>query len=141
RRIRRTAQGLSSAGGEAHWKRDDPRSSRPGHPGYHTPVGKFRAMEVLEITQTNSVVNIAAEQPSDVRAREALLDRAMGLARTRKASEKLRRGYVPSRGLAFVARDEAGLLLGTVRLWDVRPEIGDPMLLLGPLAVEPSIKS
>lgn len=83
---------------------------------------------------------IVAEQDSDITAREALLDAAMGPGRTRKSSEKIRRGRRPSEGLAFVARNEAGGVVGTVRLWDVA--IGDKRaLLLGPLAVNPAVKS
>lgn len=86
--------------------------------------------------------DIVAETAADVAAREALLDRAMGLGRKRKSSEKLRRGRRPSEGLAFVARDEAGSMVGTVRLWDVTlGEGGMPALLLGPLAVDPTIKN
>lgn len=96
---------------------------------------------------------ILAEQPADVAAREALLDRAMGPGRKRKSSEKLRRGRKPSEGLAFVARDDCGRVVGTVRLWDVAaqraisPLVGEigsgdvRALLLGPLAVDPSLKS
>src|SRR5215467_3233012 len=62
---------------------------------------------------------VSAEIVGDVAAREALLDRAMGPGRKRKSSEKLRRGRKPAEGLAFVARDADGLLVGTVRLWDV----------------------
>jgi predicted N-acetyltransferase YhbS len=62
---------------------------------------------------------IIAEAAADVPAREALLDRAMGPTRKKKSSEKLRRGRRPSEGLAFVARDAAGAVVGTVRLWDV----------------------
>jgi predicted N-acetyltransferase YhbS len=84
---------------------------------------------------------IAAEKASDIPARETLLDRAMGPGRRRKSSEKLRRGRKPAEGLAFVARDASGDLVGTVRLWDVRlGEGGRSALLLGPLAVEPSLK-
>lgn len=83
---------------------------------------------------------IEAETNRDVAAREALLDRAMGPGRRRKSSEKIRRGRLPAQGLAFVARDETGRVLGTVRLWDV--EAGERRaLLLGPLAVDPSMKS
>jgi predicted N-acetyltransferase YhbS len=95
---------------------------------------------------------IVAEQAADALAREALLDRAMGPGRRRKSSEKLRRGRRPSDGLAFVARGADGRVVGTVRLWDValgisplegemaakRPE---GVLLLGPLAVDPSMKA
>ena len=84
---------------------------------------------------------VVAENVTDVAAREALLDRAMGAARKRKSSEMLRRGRRPSEGLAFVARDAAGALVGTVRLWDVvTGEGGELALLLGPLAVEPALR-
>jgi predicted N-acetyltransferase YhbS len=63
----------------------------------------------------------------------------MGPGRKKKSSEKLRRGRRPSEGLAFVARDGASRVVGTVRLWDVA--VGErAALLLGPLAVEPSLK-
>ncbi|WP_348639495.1 N-acetyltransferase [Mesorhizobium sp. M1D.F.Ca.ET.043.01.1.1] len=85
---------------------------------------------------------ILAESAADMQAREALLDRAMGPKRRKKSSEKLRRGRRPSEGLAFVARDPSGAVVGTVRLWDVMLGEGGPAaLLLGPLAVEPGLKS
>ncbi|MBC7283878.1 N-acetyltransferase [Hoeflea sp.] len=91
----------------------------------------------LSIFGETSIV-IDEELGSDAKAREALLDRAMGAGRKRKSSEKLRRGRLPSAGLAFVARSGFGTLIGSVRLWDV--SCGDkPMLLLGPLAVETSV--
>ncbi|WP_412535276.1 GNAT family N-acetyltransferase [Mesorhizobium sp. BAC0120] len=85
---------------------------------------------------------VTAEVVGDVAAREALLDRAMGPGRKRKSSEKLRRCRKPSEGLAFVARDVDGRLVGTVRLWNVAAgRDGRPALLLGPLAVDPALKS
>jgi predicted N-acetyltransferase YhbS len=99
-------------------------------------------------------VVVTAEFPADAQAREALLDRAMGPGRRRKSSEKLRRGRRPSEGLAFVAKDAEGCLIGTVRLWDVAVKLEADVavaqeptprpvraLLLGPLAVDPSVKS
>ncbi|MCO6186886.1 GNAT family N-acetyltransferase [Rhizobium sp. L1K21] len=88
-----------------------------------------------------SVYTIERETPADVVARERLLDIAMGPDRRKKSSEKLRRNRVPAEGLAFVARDENGQLIGTVRLWDVHAGITPkgaplPALLLGPLAVD-----
>ncbi|MCP1200391.1 GNAT family N-acetyltransferase [Notoacmeibacter sp. MSK16QG-6] len=82
---------------------------------------------------------IEAEQPSDGRAREALLDRAMGLNRKRKSSEAIRRGRLPADGLSFVARSLSGAVVGTVRLWHVDAG-GQAALLLGPLAVAPEAK-
>ena len=83
--------------------------------------------------------SLVAESDGDIATRENLLDRAMGPGRKRKSSEKLRRGRKPSEGLALVARGSNGSLAGTVRLWDVAA--GDrAALLLGPLAVDPSLK-
>lgn len=95
-------------------------------------------MNAFDIKALN--YTIVAEQDADVAAREALLDVAMGPKRKKKSSEKIRRGRRPSEGLALVARDDAGRVIGTVRLWDVA--VGETRaLLLGPLAVDPAIKS
>lgn len=94
---------------------------------------------VAEITK--AAVSIVAESAGDVTAREIMLDAAMGPRRRKKSSEKLRRGRRPSEGLAFVAKDEAGRVVGTVRLWDVTfGDGGRKALLLGPLAVDPGLK-
>lgn len=96
----------------------------------------------VEIGGHAPAIVMVAEIAADVAAREALLDRAMGPKRRKKSSEKLRRGRRPSEGLAFVARDASGGVAGTVRLWDVRlGEGGAAALLLGPLAVDPSLKN
>lgn len=96
-------------------------------------------MEAIESVVENAFV-ITAEAGADVSAREALLERAMGPRWRRKSSHKLRRGRRPAEGLAFVARDVHGAVVGTVRLWNVG--VGDaPALLLGPLAVHPALKS
>ena len=84
---------------------------------------------------------IDAETPADVVARETLLDRVMGAERRRKSSEKIRRGRLPAEGLALVARDGNGHVVGTVRLWNIEAGVtqeGSPIeaLLLGPLAVD-----
>ena len=83
-----------------------------------------------------AMIHFTTESPADVAAREALLDRVMGPARIMKPSERLRAGRIPARGLALVARDERGLI-GSVRLWNVAAA-GNPMLLLGPLCVDPA---
>jgi predicted N-acetyltransferase YhbS len=87
-------------------------------------------------------LSIETETAADAPARDALLDRAMGPRWRKKSSHKLRRGRLPAEGLAFVAKDAAGAVVGTVRLWDVcAGEAGPAALLLGPLAVDPSLKS
>ncbi len=84
---------------------------------------------------------IDLETPADVVARENLLDRVMGPERRLKSSEKIRSGRLPAQGLALVARDESGHVIGTVRLWNIEAGISQnatpvEALLLGPLAVE-----
>jgi predicted N-acetyltransferase YhbS len=85
--------------------------------------------------------SLGHEMLHEAAQREALLDRAMGAARKRKSSEKLRRGRLPAEGLAFVARDADGRVIGTVRLWNVAANCirrgQADALLLGPLAVDP----
>jgi predicted N-acetyltransferase YhbS len=81
-----------------------------------------------------SMITIRNEYTRDGEAREALLDRCMGTGRFQKASERLREGRLPARGLAFVASDR-GRIIGTVRLWNVSAGPSRPALLLGPLAV------
>jgi predicted N-acetyltransferase YhbS len=80
------------------------------------------------------MVTIREERIADVADREALLDKAYGVARFAKTSERLRRGRLPANGL--VAADHGGLV-GTVRLWNVAAGSGCNALLLGPLAVHP----
>lgn len=81
------------------------------------------------------------ETPADVVAREALLDGAMGRDRFKKSSEKIRRNRIPAGGLALVARDPSGHVIGTVRLWNIEAGVSREgravdALLLGPLAVD-----
>jgi predicted N-acetyltransferase YhbS len=80
------------------------------------------------------MITLRHERPSDVKAREALLDEAFGDTRSRKASQRLRDGRLPAEGLSFIAAD-GGRVIGTARLWNVACGSGQPALLLGPVAV------
>lgn len=84
------------------------------------------------------MIYIDNEAPGDTGAREALLDRAMGPERHLKPSQRLRTGRRPADNLALVARD-GGELVGSVRLWHVAAD-GRDALLLGPLAVDPTLQ-
>ncbi len=79
-------------------------------------------------------VLIRDEAASDIGAREALLDVAFGPARFLKTCQRLRDGRAPAHGLALVATDDDGALIGTLRLWPILAG-GRAALLLGPLAV------
>jgi predicted N-acetyltransferase YhbS len=85
------------------------------------------------------MVTIRHERPTDIAAREALLDLAFGDARFAKASERLREGRLPADGLSLIATDR-GRVAGTVRLWHVSAGPDRPALLLGPLAVHPDYR-
>ncbi|MEO0978881.1 MAG: N-acetyltransferase [Pseudomonadota bacterium] len=82
-----------------------------------------------------TIVNEALEHFS---AREALLDQSFGEDRHLKTCERLREGRLPV--FAYVALDEQGSLVGTVRLWLVADEAGKVSLLLGPLAVSAKMR-
>jgi predicted N-acetyltransferase YhbS len=81
---------------------------------------------------------IRAERPSDIAAREALLDASFGESRHARTCQRLRDGRVPADDLAFTAT-HGGRLVGTVRLWNVSAG-GIPALVLGPLAVDASCR-
>ena len=81
------------------------------------------------------MITLRQERPTDVEAREALLDEAFGDTRTRKTSQRLRNGRLPAEGLALIAAD-GKRVIGTARLWSVACASGQPALLLGPVAVE-----
>jgi len=84
------------------------------------------------------MITIREEIPSDVSAREALLDRCLGERRTAKSSERLREGRLPAKGLSLIAERD-GAVVATVRLWNVDAG-GVEALLLGPLAVSPELQ-
>lgn len=79
------------------------------------------------------------ERIGDIEAREALLDLTLGEDRLARTSERLREGRVPARALALAAERD-GVLVGTLRLWEVSAG-GVDALLLGPLAVSPDIQA
>lgn len=81
---------------------------------------------------------IRPEVPSDIPARERLLDQAFGRRRHAKTSARLRENRLPAEGLAFTAVSESGKVAGTVRLWNITAGSAGPALLLGPLAVDRS---
>lgn len=81
------------------------------------------------------------ERLVDVTPRERLLDAAFGPARFAKTCERLRQGRRPADGLALVAEDPDGRLIGTVRLWHVDLGSAGAGLMLGPIAVDAAARS
>ncbi|MFC4347840.1 GNAT family N-acetyltransferase [Kordiimonas lipolytica] len=90
------------------------------------------------------MITIDRERPFDKAAIEKLLDVAFGPDRFNKSSYSLRENNQPVAGLSYVAR-KADKIVGTVRYWpiEVRDLLGGKpveALLLGPLAVSPSVQ-
>jgi predicted N-acetyltransferase YhbS len=82
---------------------------------------------------------IRRERASDVAAREQLLDLCFGENRFARTCQRIRDGRLPAEGLAFTAVRH-GRLVGTLRLWHVAAG-GRASLMLGPLAVDPKLRS
>jgi predicted N-acetyltransferase YhbS len=75
---------------------------------------------------------------------EALLDRAFGADRRTKTAYRLRAHVDAIGALSFATIDGTGAVLGTIQSWPVRFTGDDgrtvPMVLVGPVAVEPMIQ-
>jgi len=85
------------------------------------------------------VVILGPETAADGAAIEALLDQCFGPGRYAKTAYRFREGVAPVDGLSFVARF-GDALCGSLRFWPI--EAGPvPALLLGPLAVDPTLRS
>jgi len=82
----------------------------------------------------------ASPTPDDHAAIETLLDLAFGPDRHDKTSYRFREGVDPLPELNMIAR-ENGRLVGTIAYWPVIiGQAAAPALLLGPVAVEPSLR-
>ena len=82
---------------------------------------------------------IVPERPDDAALLEPLLDRTFGFDRQEKTVYRLRDGVQPVAGLSFSAIAPDGGLLASLRFWPVCIG-GARAILLGPLAVEPSLQ-
>jgi predicted N-acetyltransferase YhbS len=82
---------------------------------------------------------ILPERRDDAALIEPLLDRTFGLDRQQRTVYRLRAGIAPLPGLSFVAVDDRGLLLASIRYWPILIA-GHAAILLGPLAVEPHLQ-
>lgn len=88
-----------------------------------------------------TIVPLSAIPPEDV---EALLDRAFGTDRRGRTAYRIREGIEAIAELSFAAVDADGALLGSIQCWPVEL-VGDdgvctPMVMVGPVAVEPAIQ-
>jgi predicted N-acetyltransferase YhbS len=77
------------------------------------------------------------ERAVDYAEVEALLDLCFAPGRTALSSYRLREGVAPVPGLCLVLRDSLDVMVGAIRFWPVQVA-GQPVLLLGPVAVHPT---
>jgi predicted N-acetyltransferase YhbS len=97
---------------------------------------------MIQFAQTDPCfgeIALHQETAQDFHAREALLDLSFGQERWRKTCERLRENRLPAEGLAFAAQKN-GRLVGTLRFWSIAAGEHDA-LLLGPIAIDPSLRS
>jgi len=75
---------------------------------------------------------------------EALLDRAFGADRRARTAYRIRAGAAPIPDLSFAALDDEGRLAGTIQCWPIKFTADDgrqvPMVMVGPVAVEPALQ-
>ncbi len=83
------------------------------------------------------MIELKPEKPEDWWEVEALFDLCFAPGREALSSYRLRDDVPPVPGLSQVARDENNILTGAIRFWPVRVG-GQPVLLLGPVAVHPT---
>jgi predicted N-acetyltransferase YhbS len=83
------------------------------------------------------MVHLAEETEADWWEVEALYDLCFAPGREALSSYRLREGVAKVAPLCLVLRDDAGLVVGAIRYWPVRVG-GQPVLLLGPVAVHPT---
>ncbi len=82
---------------------------------------------------------IILEEPHYAAKIDHLLDRTFGPSRVERTVYRLREGLPPLADISFVAVDEFGGLLASLRFYPVLIEKSEA-ILLGPLAVEPALQ-
>lgn len=84
-----------------------------------------------------AIVPIADVDPLAV---DALLDAAFGPDRRRRTAYRIRDGMPPILPLSFAAVDGERRLIGSVQAWPVALDWAVPLVLVGPVAVEPHLQ-
>ena len=93
----------------------------------------------MPFDQASPEIAFRPETAADAAAVEALVARAFGPGRLTRVSERVREIAPFRRELSMCAFADS-LLIGSVRMWDVRIG-GAPAIFLGPLAVEAAFRN
>ncbi|HWK36577.1 N-acetyltransferase [Sphingomonas sp.] len=88
-----------------------------------------------------TIVPLATVAPADV---ESLLDRAFGPDRHARTAYRVRAGLAAIPALSFAMLGDDGALIASIQCWPVALACADggrvPMVMVGPIAVEPAIQ-
>ncbi|WP_174274521.1 GNAT family N-acetyltransferase [Sphingomonas bacterium] len=85
-------------------------------------------------------VTIAPLLEADPAAVDALLDTAFGRDRRQRTAYRIRDGMTAIPALSFAAFDEAHTLVGSLQCWPVALDFRTPLILVGPVAVDPDLQ-
>ena len=80
----------------------------------------------------------------DPGAIETLLDSAFGEGRHARTAYRIREGALAVPSLSFAALSDEGELVGSIQCWPVQlrgPERSEPMVMIGPIAVDPGFQN
>lgn len=84
-----------------------------------------------------TIVPIAQADPMAV---DALLDLAFGTDRRRRTAYRIRDGMTAIPDLSFATIGDDGRLLGSIQAWPVALDWKTPLILVGPVAVQPDLQ-
>ncbi|PZU09877.1 MAG: GNAT family N-acetyltransferase [Sphingomonas sp.] len=84
-----------------------------------------------------SIGPLRAAKPADV---DSLLDRVFGADRRRRTAYRIRDGMTAIDDLSFAAFDRGGALVGSLQCWPAALDGEVPVILVGPVAVEPALQ-
>ena len=85
-------------------------------------------------------LRLIRERPRDDAAIEAMTAAAFGPDRFHKTVYRLREDVPPIKDLCFVALNQKGRLVASIRNWPVLINERWPAILLGPLAISPELR-
>jgi predicted N-acetyltransferase YhbS len=96
-----------------------------------------RALDDLVALDALTIGPLRAAKPADV---DALLDRVFGADRRRRTAYRIRDGMTAIADLSFAAFDAQGRLAGSLQCWPAALDGTVPLVLVGPVAVQPELQ-
>ena len=98
------------------------------------------AMTGVQPVRDPGRLRLLRERPRDAEAIEEMTAAAFGPDRFHKTVYRLREEVPPLRDLCFVALDQKGRLVASIRNWPVLVNERWPAVMLGPLSIAPELR-